>query len=46
MGGIRYNQVMRLLEILRRQECRSPRAGLKNQIASGMIGLYFLFGTC
>ena len=46
MGGIRYNQVMIVLEILRRQECRSPRAGLKNQIASVLIGFYFLFGTC
>ena len=43
MGGIRYNQVMIVLEILRRQECRSPRAGLKNQIASGIDRVLFSF---
>lgn len=43
MGGIRYNQVMIVLEILRRQECRSPRVGLKNQIVSGIDRVLFSF---
>ena len=43
MGGIRYNRVMIVLEILRRQKCRSPRAGLKNQIASGFDRVLFSF---